>query len=147
MMAIAQSKLQPSKEVIFQTADGTALLFPDASFDTVVCQFGMMFYPDRDKGYREAYRVLGPRGRYLFSVWDSHGYNAFGRITHEVVEHFFPTDTPTFYKVPFGYQSIDLIKDQLIAAGSRPPLRWQEKEFGHPAKMQLQAIIFEAKKK
>ena len=192
MMAIAQSRLQPSKEVIFQTADGTALPFPDASFDTVVCQFGMMFYPDKDKGYREAYRVLGPRGRYLFSVWDSHGYNAFGRITHQVVEHFFPTDTPTFYKVPFGYQSIDLIKDQLIAAGFTDiiasvlihektipnmqdftrgvvfgnPLLFQiqqrggdaakiqaaitlamEKEFGHPAKMKLQAIIFEAKKK
>lgn len=117
MMAVAQSKLLPNEQVSFQTADGTALPFSDASFDTMVCQFGMMFYPDRDKGYREACRVLGPRGRYLFSVWDLHRYNAFGRITHAVIEHFFPTDAPTFYKVPFGYQVIDLIKDQLISAG------------------------------
>ena len=26
------------------------------------CQFGVMFFPDKDKGYREAYRVLMGRG-------------------------------------------------------------------------------------
>jgi ubiquinone/menaquinone biosynthesis C-methylase UbiE len=96
MMAIARSKLQGDEQVSFQPADGTALPCPDGSFDTVVCQFGMMFYPDRDKGYSEAARVLCRDGRYLFSVWDSHRYNAFGRITHEVVEQFFPVDPPPF---------------------------------------------------
>ena len=33
---------------------------PDASFDLVVCQFGVMFFPDRVAAYREARRVLSP---------------------------------------------------------------------------------------
>jgi SAM-dependent methyltransferase len=91
-------------------------LSPDSSFDTMVCQFGMMFYPDKPKGYREAHRVLTQGGRYLFSVWDEHRYNAFGRIAHDVVKKFFPDDPPPFYAVPFSYSAIDLIKKQLLEA-------------------------------
>src|SRR5260370_39349698 len=46
---------QPGMErVKWQQADALALPFPDASFDAVVCQFGVMFFPDRIKGYGEA---------------------------------------------------------------------------------------------
>ena len=45
-----------------------ALPFPDAVFDAVVCQFGVMFFPDKAKSFQEVYRVLTPGGRYLFNV-------------------------------------------------------------------------------
>ena len=69
-----------------------------------------MFYPDKDKSYREVYRVLTAGGYYLFSIWDSHRHNPFGRITHEVVGSFFPDDPPQFMSVPLSY-SFDPIKD------------------------------------
>ena len=116
MMTIAQQKLRDGEQVILQPADGTDLPFPDSSFDTMVCQFGMMFYPDKQQGYQEAHRVLTRGGHYLFSVWDEHRYNAFGRITHDVVKRFFPDDPPPFYAVPFSYSAIDLIKEQLLDA-------------------------------
>jgi ubiquinone/menaquinone biosynthesis C-methylase UbiE len=56
-----------------------ALPFADGSFDAVVCQFGVMFFPDKRKSYSEVLRVLAPGGRYVFSVWDSPRYNPFGR--------------------------------------------------------------------
>jgi SAM-dependent methyltransferase len=115
-MTVANGKFRAAEEVTFQPADGTSLPFADASFDTTVCQFGMMFYPDKQKGYREAHRVLTPGGHYLFSVWDEHRHNAFGRITHDVVKKFFPDDPPPFYAVPFSYSAIDLIKEQLLEA-------------------------------
>lgn len=73
-----------------------ALSFPDGSFDLVVCQFGVMFLPEKDRSYREVHRVLAPDGRYLFNVWDAHRYTQFGRIAHEVAGSFFPSDPPRF---------------------------------------------------
>jgi len=83
----------------------------------VVCQFGVMFFPDRRKSCAEVWRVLAPGGRYVFSVWDSHRYNPFGRIAHEVAGRFFPTDPPQFYNVPFSCHQIDPTKEILIAGG------------------------------
>ena len=117
MMNVAQAKVQSGEAVEFQPADGTALPFEAGAFDTMVCQFGMMFYPNKDKGFREAHRVLKPGGRYLFTVWDAHRHNPFGRIAHAVIGSFFPADPPQFYAVPFSYHDIDPIKESLIAAG------------------------------
>jgi SAM-dependent methyltransferase len=100
-----------------RSADALALPFPDGAFDAVVCQFGVMFFPDKAKSYQEVNRVLAPGGCYLFNVWDSHRYNPFGRIAHEVSGSFFPANPPQFYNVPFSYHQIDPIKESLIDAG------------------------------
>lgn len=117
MLDIARTKFRPEERVEFQTADATALPFDDQSFDALVCQFGVMFFPDKDKSYREAHRVLSAGGRYFFSVWGSLQANPFGRLAHETVSGFFDRDPPQFYTVPFGYHQIDPIKKSLTAAG------------------------------
>lgn len=117
MLQVARAKFHSNERIEFQAADATALSFPDASFDAAICQFGVMFFPDKDKAYREVHRVLAPLGRYLFSVWDSHRHNPFGRLMHEIMSGFFPADPPQFYKVPFGYHQIDPIKQALTDAG------------------------------
>jgi SAM-dependent methyltransferase len=76
-----------------------------------------MFFPDKARSCAEVFRVLAPGGRYLFSVWDSHRHNPFGRIAHEVAGRFFSADPPQFYNVPFSCHQIDPIKELLIAAG------------------------------
>ncbi|WP_035726800.1 class I SAM-dependent methyltransferase [Bradyrhizobium murdochi] len=117
MLDIARAKFQTGEQVAFQPADAVALPFADASFDAIVCQFGLMFFPDQAKSFSEAYRVLAPGGRYVLSVWDSHRYNPFGRIAHEVAGRFFATDPPQFYNVPFSCHQIDPIKEMLITVG------------------------------
>ena len=117
MLDIARAKFGAGEGVEFQPVDALALPFADGSFDAVVCQFGIMFYPDRGKSYREALRVLEPGGRYLFSTWDSHRYNPFARIGHEVSTSAFPANPPPFYTVPFSCNQIDPIKEDLLAAG------------------------------
>jgi len=116
MLDIAATKFRPSEAVEFRTADATALPFADASFDAIVCQFGVMFFPDKDKSYREAFRVLATGGHYVFSIWDSHRHNPIGRIAHEVIGGFFPADPPQFQSVPFAYR-FEPIKESLIDAG------------------------------
>ena len=116
MLAVARSKFATAEQADFATADAMALPFEPSSFDAVVCQFGVMFFPDKDKAYREVLRVLAPGGRYLFNTWDGHANNPFGRISHEVVGSFFAEDPPQFQKIPFSYP-FEAIKDALVATG------------------------------
>ena len=117
MLEVARKKFKAGEKVAFQPADAMALPFEDAAFDAIACQFGVMFFPDKDKSYREAYRVLARGGCYLFSVWDAFEYNLFARIAHETIGRFLPPDVPGFYRVPFGYHQIDPIKASLLAVG------------------------------
>lgn len=117
MLEVARSKFHGGEAVHFQPADASSLPFADASFDTLVCQFGVMFFPDKAASYGEVLRVLKPGGRYLFNVWDAWENNPFARIAHDVVAGFFPDDPPGFYRVPFGYCDKDLIAGSLDDAG------------------------------
>ena len=66
-------KAKPGMErVSWQQADATSLPFPDGAFDMVLCQFGVMFFPDKRASFNECFRVLSPGGTYLFVVWDDY---------------------------------------------------------------------------
>jgi SAM-dependent methyltransferase len=117
MLEVAKAKFKDGEKIALQPADALALPFPDESFDVIVCQFGIMFYPDKEKSHREAYRVLKRDGTYLLSVWGSHAENPFGRLSHEVVQRFFPHDPPQFYAVLFSCHDVTPIGDGLSKAG------------------------------
>lgn len=77
MIAVARSIVAPSGSTI-DWYEGTALALPFAggSFDVVLCQQGLQFFPDKALGLREMRRVLRPSGRLALSVWNSAGlYN------------------------------------------------------------------------
>ncbi|HEY7518057.1 MAG TPA: methyltransferase domain-containing protein [Methylomirabilota bacterium] len=67
-MVTVASRLEP--RVQWRTGTAEALPFPDASFDAVVSQFGLMFFSDRIRALREMLRVLRPGGRLAIAVWD-----------------------------------------------------------------------------
>ena len=99
-------------------ADATALPFDADSFETVVCQFGVMFFPDRVAGYREARRVLKPGGRACFSLWDSLAHNAIPRCVNEAMARHLPADPPRFLaRTPHGHHDQATIRSELAQAG------------------------------
>jgi ubiquinone/menaquinone biosynthesis C-methylase UbiE len=110
---------QPGSErVTWRQADAQHLPFDDGLFDVVLCQFGVMFFPDRLAGYREARRVLRPQGKFLFSLWDRLAENEFSQIVANAVAALFPEDPPQFLvRTPYAYHDTELIKRELIAAG------------------------------
>jgi SAM-dependent methyltransferase len=107
-----------ARPVQWQQADAMALPFGDASFDVVVCQFGVMFFPDRARGYAEARRVLAPGGTLVFNAWDRLEDNEFAAYVVAAGESIFPDDPPRFLaRVPHGYCDTATIRDDLAAAG------------------------------
>lgn len=117
MLDFAQRKLAGVAGIEYRVADAQELPFPDGSFDTVVCQFGIMFVPDKDGAAREALRVLVPGGRFVLSTWDAIERNAFQRIAHETLKAIFPDDPPLFYRVPFGFAEAAAIRALLERNG------------------------------
>ncbi|HYQ28012.1 MAG TPA: methyltransferase domain-containing protein [Polyangiaceae bacterium] len=49
--------------------DGQALPWADSEFDAAFSMFGLMFFPDRARGFAELYRVLKPGGVAVVSSW------------------------------------------------------------------------------
>ena len=104
--------------VTWRQADALALPFGERKFDVVACQFGAMFFPDRIAGYKEARRVLRPRGRFFFNVWDAIDNNEFADVVTQALAAVFPHDPPMFMaRTPHGYHNVEIIREQLAAAG------------------------------
>lgn len=117
MLNVAQSKLGGKANIAFQLANAMQLPFDDGSFDAVVCQFSLMFFPDKLAAMREVVRVLKPGGAFLFNVWDSYEHNHLIRTVNATIAACFPDDPPTFFDVPYGYYQLDDIKTCLGEAG------------------------------
>jgi ubiquinone/menaquinone biosynthesis C-methylase UbiE len=118
MLDRAKAQQARDARITWKQADALALPFPDASFDAVLCQFGVMFFPDRIAGYREARRVLKPGGTFLFNVWDRIENNDFGDVVTQAAAEIFPTDPPRFLaRTPYGYHDKSRIDADLRAGG------------------------------
>jgi ubiquinone/menaquinone biosynthesis C-methylase UbiE len=118
MLDYAAARQVTDSRIRWLKADAQALPFEDAAFDLVCCQFGAMFFPDRQAGYREAKRVLKPGGCFLFNVWDRIEENVFANDVTNALAEVFPNDPPRFLaRTPHGYHDTALIRSDLEQAG------------------------------
>ena len=116
MVAVARARVSAAN-VRWRTADAMALPFGDAEFDAVVCQFGVMFFPDKVAAARQVRRVLKDGGSYWFSTWSSIDDNPVSRVARDVAAQFLRADMPAFINIPFGYHDPDCIAADLRAGG------------------------------
>jgi ubiquinone/menaquinone biosynthesis C-methylase UbiE len=104
----------------WQRADAQQLPFDDATFDAVVCQFGVMFFPDKAQAFAEAARVLTPSGRMIFAVWDRVELSHFPAALLAAVTDLVPGDASHFIaRTPHGYHVLDEITGHVEDGGLR----------------------------
>jgi SAM-dependent methyltransferase len=108
------SSVGTTRPVEWRQADAMQLPFRDGMFDAVVCQFGVMFFPEKARAYSEARRVLRRGGVFIFNVWDRIEENQFAETVTKALEPLFPEDPPHFLaRTPHGYYDHETIKRDL----------------------------------
>jgi len=111
-----------SRPVEWRPADAMQLPFEGGEFDAVVCQFGVMFFPDKAKAFSEARRVLRPGGVLLFNVWDRIEENEFADAVTTALASLFPDDPPRFLaRTPHGYHDVAAVTRDLRGGGFASP--------------------------
>jgi SAM-dependent methyltransferase len=137
---LERAKTHPGLErVSWQEADALALPFEDEAFDCVVCQFGVMFFPDKQAGFREALRVLKPGGRFLFNVWGDLEGTVVGEVRRAVGQCL--GHDPITFSVPV-YNDADLVRADLTAAGFGSVKAEKLTKRGHSASAKEAAIAY-----
>jgi len=132
-----------ARPVTWRQADVMALPFDDASFDVVVCQFAVMFFPDRVAAYREIRRVLRPGGTFLFNVWNDLEQNDFAAVVTDAMRALYPEDPPMFLaRTPYGHGRPAEIESDVRAAGFESLELNQRDEISAAAEPALPAIAF-----
>lgn len=112
------ARIGTERSVEWRQADALRLPFDDGSFDAVVCQFGVMFFPDRPAAFSEARRVLRRGGAFIFNVWDRLEENEFADVVTAALASVFPQDPPRFMaRTPHGYHDKDAIRADLAKGG------------------------------
>jgi ubiquinone/menaquinone biosynthesis C-methylase UbiE len=117
MIAVAERRVT-NGPVTFKVEDAQQLSFADNTFDLVVCQFGLMFLPDKQQGIREALRVLKPGGTFIFSTWDKTENMPIKKlIFNDILIDYFKDEDPTRFLVPFSLSDPLVLKGWTEEAG------------------------------
>jgi SAM-dependent methyltransferase len=114
MLAVA-ARLTPTLH--WQQGTAEALPFPDASFDAVVSQFGLMFVPDPAVALREMMRVLVPHGRLAVAVWASLADTPAYAAEVELVERLAGSAAAGVLRAPFVLGHTDRLAELCRRAG------------------------------
>jgi ubiquinone/menaquinone biosynthesis C-methylase UbiE len=102
MLDIAKGKLG-DYHINYAVEDIQNLSFAVDTFDLVICQFGLMFLPDKMKGLKEIYRVLKPGGKLMLFTWDDTlNIPLFKLLINDLMLPYFEGEDTTRFFVPFS---------------------------------------------
>jgi ubiquinone/menaquinone biosynthesis C-methylase UbiE len=99
MLAVARRK---SARVEWRNGCAESLAFPEATFDRVASQFGMMFFQDRPAALREMMRVLRPGGRLAVAVCDALDHSPGYAVLAELLHRLFGRQVADAFRAPFA---------------------------------------------
>jgi ubiquinone/menaquinone biosynthesis C-methylase UbiE len=106
--------------VEWREGDAGAMPFEAATFDAVLCQLGLQYFPDRQQAAREMYRVLKPGGRLVVLVWRALAHSpGFAALAAALERHVGPA-AGAVMRAPFVFgDASDELRGLLVQAGFR----------------------------
>lgn len=99
-------------------ADGQALPFANASFDSVICQLGLMFFPDPTRGLAEFRRVLRPRCRAAVCVISVPDRAPMWGVLADILSRYFPEQRNVLH-LSFALADAGRLERLMTTAGFR----------------------------
>jgi SAM-dependent methyltransferase len=114
MLAVARTS-RPDLE--WREGNAESLPFPDATFDAVVSQFGLMFVPDPPRALAEMWRVLEPGGRMAVAVWASLEETPAYEAETRLIERIAGSIAGAPLRKPFSFGDRRLFAEQFALAG------------------------------
>lgn len=106
-----------SPEIDWREGRAEALPFDDGAFDTVLCQFALMFFRDRALALREMARVVRTGGRIAVSVWDHPGNSPGYAAMIALLEEMFGDDAANALRAPFVLGDLQEFRGVLASGG------------------------------
>lgn len=120
MLAINKKKFEElgCEDVIeFIHASAEKIPIEDNTLDTVICQQGFQFFPDKHKAAREIYRILNKGGELVISTWlPVSECEIFGMLC-ETLEEIEEKELSQLMRIPFDYMQKDELKTVFTKAG------------------------------
>lgn len=103
-----------------EVMDGQALAVPDASFDRAFSVLGLMFFPDRKKGFSELARVLAPGGKAAVVAWSKPERMRVLGAFQNALWHALPDDALPLRPPPWlALTEADAFKREMLEGGFR----------------------------
>jgi ubiquinone/menaquinone biosynthesis C-methylase UbiE len=118
MLAVAMRlPLPPDLTIDWHHGSALALPFPDTTFDVVLCQQGLQFFPDRLKALAEMHRVLAPTGRVALSAWT--GLSPYFTAQREALARYLGAEAASTSAAAFSLGDAKEFRRLLESAGFR----------------------------
>ena len=120
MLAVARSQpAQSGASIDWREGNALTLPFADETFDVVLCQQGLQFFPDRSLALQEMRRVLTRDGRLAVSVWRSIDCSPGFLALATALDRYAGTEAGAIMRAPFALDDPETLHRLVHAAGFR----------------------------
>lgn len=120
MLAILRQNAERAghNNITIRHGDAQVLPYPDEMFDAAFSMFGLMFFPDRHKGFAEIYRTLKPGGTIAVTSWAPVDQSPAMQAMFGALRAIKP-DLPEPQRAVATLENPEVFKQELLDAGFR----------------------------
>lgn len=97
-------------QIAWHQGSATELPFAEGTFDVVLCQQGLQYFPDRQKAMKEMARVLAPGGRIALNVWGALERQPFFVALVDAIATFLGADARSALELPFSLNTAEELR-------------------------------------